>query len=69
MVLLEGRNKEVEVIDFWDLLDKFGQAFHKLLRIQVVQHVQVQSMFSTMNKCGSISSPDLRQLHHKERWV
>ena len=65
--LLKRRNKEVEVVDLWDLLDKFGQAFHELLGIQVVQHIQVQPVFSTMNKCGSVSSPDLRQLNHKER--
>jgi hypothetical protein len=47
--LLKRRNKKIEIVDLWDLLDKFGQAFHELLGIQVVQHIQVQPMFSTMN--------------------
>jgi hypothetical protein len=30
---LKRRNEEIQVVDFWDLLDKFRKAAHKLLRV------------------------------------
>lgn len=55
--LLKGRDEKIQVVYFWDLLDKFREAAHKLLGIEIVKHIEVKTVFAAVDKGGSVSAP------------